>query len=284
MTRIDETAYAKINLDLRICHRRPDGYHNLDSIVVFANVGDKLTFTPADDLTLTVDGPFGLDLSSDDDNLVIRAAKALAHLAGREARARIRLEKHLPIAAGIGGGSADAAATLRGLIRLWKLPVTTSDLLPLATSLGADVPVCLKSTAARMQGIGDVLTSLSPPTSLPLVLINAGKAISTPDVFRALGEHSGLRSSKLDDVTRQGFRDHLQSSVNDLESAAIQIEPIIRSVLDVISAEPGCFFARMSGSGATCFGVFDTPGFRDAAVSTLKGRYPSWWVIGVDVR
>lgn len=284
MTRIDETAYAKINLDLRICRRRPDGYHDLDSIVTFANVGDSLTFTADDDLVLTVDGPFAGALSCDNDNLVIRAAKALADLAGRPAVAHIRLEKHLPVAAGVGGGSADAAATLRGLSRLWELPVTTSDLLPLATSIGADVPVCLKSTATRMQGIGDVLTSISPPASLPLVLINAKKAMSTPDVFRALRTMSGGRSSTLDEATRQGFQDYLQSSVNDLEPAAIQIEPMIGSVLDVLNAEPGCVFARMSGSGATCFGVFDDPNSRDRAVSKLRGRHADWWVVGANTR
>jgi 4-diphosphocytidyl-2-C-methyl-D-erythritol kinase len=284
MMRIHETAFAKINLDLRVCGRRADGYHDLDSVVVFADVGDGLTFAPAERLVMTIDGPFGNGLSSGDDNLVHRAAKALAQMAGREALAHIHLRKRLPIAAGIGGGSADAAATLRGLTRLWQLPFNPSDLLSLATRLGADVPVCLGSTAARMQGIGDVLTSISSPAGFPLLLINPRRAIPTPDVFRALGTISGARTSGLDGATRQGFRDHLQSSVNDLEPAAMQIEPVIGKVLDALRAEPGCVFARMSGSGPTCFGIFDGPGSRDSAVSRLELANPGWWVVGTDIR
>jgi len=152
MSRIHETAFAKINLDLRVCHRRADGYHDMDSLVVFADVGDHLTFEPADGCHLTIEGPFKDDLSNGEDNLVMRAAKALAEMTDRAPDARITLDKHLPIASGIGGGSADAAATLRGLTRLWNLPLGQADLVPLARALGADVPVCLGSTAARMQG------------------------------------------------------------------------------------------------------------------------------------
>ncbi len=284
MTRIDETAFAKINLDLRVCARRADGYHDLDSIVVFADIGDSLSFTPADELALSIDGPFGNRLSCEDDNLVLLAAKALAQMAGREALAHIHLEKRLPVAAGIGGGSADAAATLRGLTRLWELPFGVSDLRPLAKTLGADVSVCLESTTVRMRGIGDVLTPISSPADLPLLLVNPGRAVSTPDVFRALGTISGVRTSGPDDVTGRRFRDHLQSSVNDLEPAAVRIEPIIETTLDAIRDEPGCVFARMSGSGATCFGVFDDPGLRDRALSNLQIGHAGWWINSADIR
>jgi 4-diphosphocytidyl-2-C-methyl-D-erythritol kinase len=284
MRRIDETALAKINLDLRICGRREDGYHDLDSIVVFADIGDDLVFSPADELTLTIDGPFGGKLSNDDDNLVLLAARALAQKAGREALAHIHLDKRLPVAAGIGGGSADAAATLRGLTRLWGLPFSMSDLHPLAKALGADVPVCLGSSAARMQGVGEILTPISSKARLPLLLVNPGKAVPTPDVFRALETISGVRTSSLNDTTEQSFRDHLQSSVNDLEPAAIQIEPVIKTSLDAIRDEPGCVFARMSGSGPTCFGVFGDPSSRDRALSRLAVSRPGWWIVGADIR
>jgi 4-diphosphocytidyl-2-C-methyl-D-erythritol kinase len=284
MTRIDETAFAKINIDLRICGRRTDGYHDLDSLVVFADFGDELSFSPADELTLTIDGPFANELSNDDDNLVRRAARALARRAGREPLAHIHLEKHLPVAAGIGGGSADAAATLRGLARLWELPLSHSDLHPLARMLGADVPVCLGSSAVRMQGIGDMLTPLSFKAGLPLLLVNPGQAVPTADVFRALESISGARTSSLDDTPGQDLRDYLRYSVNDLEPAAIRIEPIIENVLDALRAEPGCDFARMSGSGATCFGVFDEPASRDQALARLSARHAGWWVTATDIQ
>ena len=277
-------AFAKINLDLRVCGRRADGYHELDSIVVFANIGDSLSFSPADQLTLTIDGPFGNELSCRDDNLVLLAARALAEMADREALAHIHLEKRLPIAAGIGGGSADAAATLRGLTRLWNLPFDASDLHALATKLGADVPVCLRSQTTRMQGIGDILTPVSSKANLPLVLVNPGRPVATSNVFQALETISGARTWSLDGTTGRDFRGHLEASVNDLEPAAVQIEPVIKMTLDAISIEPGCTFARMSGSGATCFGVFDNLGSRNLAVSRLKVSHPGWWVAGADVR
>ncbi|MEM7045219.1 MAG: 4-(cytidine 5'-diphospho)-2-C-methyl-D-erythritol kinase [Pseudomonadota bacterium] len=278
MTRVDETAFAKINLDLRVCGRRQDGYHDLDSLVVFADVGDRLSFEPADGLHLTIDGPFADGLSAGEDNLVVRAAKALAEMADCRAGAHIALEKRLPIAAGLGGGSADAAATLRGLVRLWGLPLSLADLAPLARRLGADVLVCLGSTASRMQGIGDRLTSLPGLPGLPLVLVNPGPAVATPDVFRALETCSGPSTSRSIDDEQDLLR-HLASSVNDLEEPAIRIAPEIGTILDILRKQPGCKLARMSGSGATCFGLFSDIAMRDRATEALRADHAGWWVV-----
>lgn len=284
MALIEETAFAKINLDLRVCRRRVDGYHDLDSVVAFAEAGDRLTFERADTLALFIKGPFEEALPNDDDNLVVRAAKALSGLAGREADVRITLDKRLPIASGLGGGSADAAATLRGLTRLWDLPFRPADLVSLARSLGADVPVCLGSTAVRMEGIGDRLTSISLPIPPPVVLVNPGQALSTPDVFRGLHVHSGARDPAPSCETERGFRAHLEDSVNDLEAPAIQIAPVIGEVLAAMRGQSGCTLARMSGSGATCFGLFDSIAERDRAVSALCASRPGWWVVGTEIR
>lgn len=284
MAKIDETAFAKINLDLRICRRRADGYHDLDSIVVFAGIGDHLSFEPADSLSLTINGPFGSDLPADDGNLVIRAAKAIAEMAGQKANVRISLEKRLPVAAGLGGGSADAAATLRGLTRFWNLSLGLDALFPLARRLGADVPVCLGSKAARMQDIGDRLTSITLPTTLSLILVNPRHALSTAAVFSELQTISGARDQDSLGKTDQHFRTSIMESLNDLEPAALRIAPVISDVLGAIRSEPGCTLARMSGSGATCFGLFDDQTSRDQAAPKLKSRYPSWWVVGTDTR
>lgn len=285
MSRIHETAFAKINLDLRVCHRRADGYHDMDSLVVFADVGDHLTFEPADGCHLTIEGPFKDDLSNGEDNLVMRAAKALADMTDRAPDARITLDKHLPIASGIGGGSADAAATLRGLTRLWNLPLGQADLVPLARTLGADVPVCLGSTAARMQGIGDRLTSMTLPLAdLPIILVNPGKAVSTPEVFRALDVFSGNRSVVSFDRIGEEFPTHLEGSVNDLETPAIRIEPEIDVVLKELRRHPGVVLARMSGSGATCFALFDDRAARDRASIEVSADYPNWWVQGTGIK
>lgn len=285
MARIDETAFAKINIDLRICGRRADGYHDLDSLVAFAEAGDRLFFEPADELILAIDGPFGDALSDDDGNLVVRAAKALAEMAGREAHVRISLDKVLPIASGLGGGSADAAAALRGLTKLWKLPFGLTDLVPLARGLGADVPICLGSTTARMEGIGDRLTPLSiPMLPCPLILSNPGQAVATPDVFRGVSLFSGARDPMSTGAWRRDVSGHLAGSFNDLEAPAIAIAPIIGSVLDALHSLPGCRLARMSGSGATCFGLFDDVAAQDLALNRLRASHGDWWIVGTTLR
>lgn len=284
MALIEETAFAKINLDLRVCGRRADGYHDLDSIVVFANMGDRLTFVPADGFAFSIEGPFAKALSIDDDNLVVRTVNALADLVNQSAKVRITLEKRLPIASGLGGGSADAAATLRGLTRLWNLSLGHADLMPLARGLGADVPVCLGSSTVRMEGIGDRLTPISLPVRLPVVLVNPGLAVSTPDVFRRLRTHSGTRDPASFDVTEAEFRTRLEESVNDLEAPAIGMTPVIGKVLEAMRDQSGCALARMSGSGATCFALIHSIAERDRAVRALSEAHPDWWVVGTDIR
>jgi len=276
---IAETAPAKVNLFLHVLGRRPDGYHLLDSLAVFPAVGDTLRAAPAEALSLALEGPFGGALRAVPDNLVLRAARGLAELAGVRGGARLTLVKTLPVASGIGGGSADAAAALRLLGRLWGVAPAAEALRALALRLGADVPVCLTGRPARMGGVGDML---SPAPDLPacgLVLVNPGVAVSTPDVFRArsgrFSAPAALPSGWLDAVAMA--RD-LAALGNDLEPPAVTLCPVIGTVLAALRAAPGCLLARMSGSGATCFGLFADA---VAAAAAAEGvRRPGWWVWG----
>ena len=260
---LTEPAPAKVNLFLHVVGRRPDGYHLLDSLAVFPGPGDVLHAAAADELTLEVTGPFAAGLAGDGDNLVLRAARALAP-PGRGAR--LRLEKNLPVASGIGGGSADAAAALRILSRLWNI---TADLHALAVELGADVPACLRSAPVRMGGIGDVL---SPAPELPpctVLLVNPLVGVSTPEVFRRrTGGFRAPAALPASWSTTSSLRDGLAGTTNDLEMAATEIAPEIGHVLAWLKENPACLLARMSGSGATCFGLFDGPAPRPP---------PTWW-------
>jgi 4-diphosphocytidyl-2-C-methyl-D-erythritol kinase len=271
-----EAAPAKINLYLHVTGRRPDGYHLLDSLVVFAAAGDHLAAAPAEDLSLAIDGPFGGTLAAEPDNLVLRAARALAGQAGIPARAALRLTKNLPVASGIGGGSADAAAALRLLASLWQVPGASPDL---ALRLGADVPVCLASRPARMQGVGEVLSAAPMLPDFGLVLVNPGVAVATPAVFRA--RQVGFRPPA--DLPAAWFDAAAMAAglaclANDLEAPAIALAPVIGEVLNALAALPGARLARMSGSGATCFALFD-----DVPAATVAARAvarPGWWVWG----
>ena len=272
-----EFAPAKVNLYLHVVGRRADGYHLLDSLAVFPPVGDWLTAQRASGLSLTVTGPFGAGLQAEPDNLVLRAARALAQAAGVAADAALKLEKQLPIASGIGGGSADAAATLRVLSRLWQIPAGRVDLATIGAHLGADVPVCIDATPTRMAGIGEIL---SPAPSLPqagLLLVNPGVAVATPAVFRARG---GPFSPPA--VLPAGWQDaralahDMAALTNDLQAPAEKLCPVITEVLVALAALPGARLARMSGSGATCFALFDSPEAAEAAASAL--RPTPWWV------
>lgn len=273
---IAEPAPAKINLFLHVTGRRADGYHLLDSLAVFTALGDRVTAEPAPDLSLHLEGPFGGALTAEPDNLVLRAARALAAEAGVPARVRLTLHKNLPVASGIGGGSADAAAAFRALCRLWKISPDQATLHRLALALGADVPVCLASVPARMGGIGG---DLSPAPRLPacgIVLVNPGVAVATPDVFRArrgrFSPMAALPSVWTDAAT---MASDLGRLTNDLAEPAIGLQPVIAETLTALEHLPGCLLARMSGSGATCFGLFATP---DAAGQAAAGITPaSWW-------
>lgn len=270
-------APAKLNLFLRVTGRRPDGYHLLDSLVAFAACGDVLHAEAATDLSLTIDGPFAAGLAADADNLVLRAATALAAEAGVPAHARLRLEKHLPVASGIGGGSADAAATLRLLSRLWRIAPDATALDRLALRLGADVPACLGSRPVRMGGVGE---QLEPAPALPpcfVLLVNPGVAVATAAVFRT---RSGAFSAPA--RLPEGWSDaaamaaDLATLGNDLEGPARSLCPAIGDVLASIAVQPGCLLAQMSGSGATCFGLFaDLAAARHAAGATARA---GWWV------
>ena len=276
---LSEHAPAKINLFLHVTGKRADGYHLLDSLVVFAGVGDRLHADPADTLSLRVTGPFAAGLDGEADNLVLRAARGLADVAGIAPHAALVLEKNLPVASGIGGGSADAAAALRLLSRLWGVDLAPAILRRLAERLGADVPVCLAGKPTRMSGVGE---QLDPAPVLPdygLVLVNPGVALSTADVF---GARKGAFSAPahLPDAWRDPatMADGLRDATNDLQTPAIALQPAIGKVLAALNARPDCLLARMSGSGATCFGLFPDPdrAAREAAFLACEG----WWTWG----
>jgi 4-diphosphocytidyl-2-C-methyl-D-erythritol kinase len=275
---LSEFAPAKVNLHLHVVGRRPDGYHLLDSLVVFAGIGDRLTVSPANELSLSVTGPFAAGLDGEPDNLVVRAARALAEAVGIRATGRLILEKNLPVASGIGGGSADAAAALRLLCRFWGLQPGASG--KLAAGLGADVPVCLDGRPALMSGIGEVLAPAPALPELGIVLVNPGVAVSTPEVFRArLGPFSNPACFESDAwPDADSLVAALDATHNDLEAPARSLAPAVGDALNALAANPGCLLARMSGSGATCFGLFPTPAAASAAARAL-GR-DGWWVWG----
>ena len=271
-----EFAPAKVNLYLHVTGRRADGYHLLDSLAVFPPVGDTLSATLAPELSLRLEGRFGAGLASEPDNLVLRAARALAAAAGITTGAKLVLTKELPIASGIGGGSADAAASLRLLSRLWGLDV---DLHAIATRLGADVPVCLANVPTRMAGIGEILTPAPDLPQAGILLANPGIAVATPAVFKARTSPYSPPATvpAAWDSTAALVRD-LAALGNDLEAPAIALAPEIADVLAALQALPGARLARMSGSGATCFALFDAPAAADAAARAMMPT--KWWVWG----
>ncbi len=275
---VERAAPAKINLYLHVTGRRSDGYHLLDSLIAFAAVHDDVAVARADDLSLAIEGPFAAALAGEDDNLVLRAARALAGAAGVEPRARITLVKRLPVAGGIGGGSADAAAALHALAALWGVPEDLP-IAPIALALGADVPMCLDGRAAFAGGIGEELTPVPalPPT--PLLLINPGAPLSTPRVFAARqGAFSGPGRFTEAPATAAELAAMLSSRRNDLEPPARALAPAVGAALNALAAAPGCLLARMSGSGATCFALFADEAACAAAARAIAVDHPDWWV------
>jgi 4-diphosphocytidyl-2-C-methyl-D-erythritol kinase len=269
---ITERAFAKINLFLHVGARRGDGFHPLQSLAVFTDMGDTLAIAPAPELSLTIDGPFAKGLDGEGDNLVLRAGRAL----GAEGAA-LQLTKNLPVASGIGGGSADAAAALRGLKQLWGRDVA---LQAIAAALGSDIPVCIDSVPSFMEGRGEILR---PAVSLPriaMLLVNPGVAVSTRDVFAGLVTRTGVEMT----LPSGRFRDtadllrFLETTRNDLEAPARIIQPVIGESLIAMAALPGALFTRMSGSGATCFGIFADDDCCHRAAGILKKARPRWWV------
>jgi 4-diphosphocytidyl-2-C-methyl-D-erythritol kinase len=274
-----EKAPAKVNLTLRVLGRRADGYHDIESLVAFASVGDALTFTPGGALALTVGGPTAAAAGDVADNLVLKAAHALADQVKDLKLGRFTLSKRLPVAAGLGGGSADAAAALRLLARANGLAPDDPRLMQAARAIGADVPVCLDPRARLMRGIGDIL---SDPLDLPrlfVLLVNPGIAVVTRDVFAALTvPPAGQTAQECPAAGAAALLAEIANGRNDLEGPAIELEPVIADVLAVLRKLPGCQVARMSGSGATCFGLFDSTRATTAAARTLRAGYPAWWV------
>ncbi len=261
-------APAKVNLYLHVTGKRDDGYHLLDSLAVFPNVGDMLRVAQAGALTLDISGPCGAGLAGEADNLVLRAARLLAPGRG----AALFLEKNLPVASGIGGGSADAAAALRLLSAFWGV---TADLPALALQLGADVPVCLASRPARMQGIGEILAPAPRLPDFGMVLVNPGVAVPTQAVFKARqGAFTPPPALPEAWASVDAMVADLGNCTNSLQDAAIGIAPVIGEALAALAALPGARLARMSGSGATCFAIFNTPAQAATAAALLPGE---WW-------
>jgi 4-diphosphocytidyl-2-C-methyl-D-erythritol kinase len=273
-----EKAPAKINLTLRVLGRRADGYHELESLVAFAGVGDALTFAPGGALTLAVSGPTAQAAGDNADNLVLKAARALAERIAGLTLGSFALSKRLPVAAGLGGGSADAAAALRLLARANGVALDDPRLMQAAQATGSDVPVCLDPKPRLMRGVGDVLSAQLDLPRLFAVLVNPGVAVSTRDVFAALTLPPAGQAAQSDAPAGAALPDEIAKGHNDLEEPAIELEPVIAEVLAVLRKLPGCRLARMSGSGATCFALFDTTAAANAGARSLRVGYPAWWV------
>ena len=276
---ITEFAHAKINLCLHVTGQRSDGYHLLDSLVVFAGIGDGLRATPAAELRLTIDGPFAAEVPAGADNLVLRAAKLVA-----DQGVALHLTKRLPPASGIGGGSADAAAAIRVVLRLQamagRLAAMTPDVAQQIAALGADVPVCLASHPARMRGIGEQLDWLPPLPELHVVLANPRVEVATPAMFKALAQKDNppLPETLPHWESPAALADWLRATRNDLQAPAMAAQPVIGAVLAALEALPEALLARMSGSGATCFALFAKEDQALDAAETLRAAHPGWWV------
>ena len=279
---------AKVNLTLRVIGRRVDGYHDLDSVVAFADCADRLTLDPGPDLKLATTGPLAQACGETSDNLVLKAARLLAERVPGLQLGAFGLDKVLPVAAGIGGGSADAAAALRLLARLNGLSLDDRRLREAALLTGADVPVCLASQACDMTGVGENLMPLSLP-KLPCVMINPRVPVATKDVFAALGLRNGELLVGATDVIEAAAWPEEGASIgdwiealslvsNDLEAPAIRVQPAISGVLSALRASAGVLLARMSGSGATCFAIYARAADAQAAARTIGVDHPAWWI------
>ena len=270
-------APSKVNLYLHVTGRRADGYHLLDSLVVFTALSDELELSLADGMSLSVRGAFAENTGPPEDNLVLRAARALAGAAKVDMGMAAVLTKNIPAAAGLGGGSADAAAALRGLMRLWDIPPDAVDLPAIALELGADMPVCLAARPSFVGGVGEKIEAAPALPAAGLLLVNPGVALATPSVFT--GRRGGfLPPGRFDEspASAVALAAMLRERENDLTGAAISLAPVISNVLDALESVPGCHLARMTGSGATCFGLFDD----ESAAASAAGEImrDGWWV------
>jgi 4-diphosphocytidyl-2-C-methyl-D-erythritol kinase len=276
---VAERAPAKINLFLHVGDRRSDGYHALQSLVAFTKAGDELRLEPADDVHLTIAGPFARGLSAGDETLRGRAARALQSCTGLERGAAISLTKNLPVASGIGGGSSDCAATLRGLAKLWGAKITNEELCETGATLGSDVPVCIAVRPQFMEGRGEQVTALSSLPEMPIVLVNPGTGVPTSKVFAAIKQRRGVDLPL--PPAFHGPSDlvaYLRDTANDLEAPAREVAPEIGEVLNRIAGR-GALLTRMSGSGATCFGLFESQESANMAAAEIAVQRPNWWVV-----
>ena len=288
MPALGENGRAKVNLTLRVVGRRVDGYHDLESMVAFADCADRLSLTPGPKLSLTTSGPLARDCGETSDNLVFKAAQLLGERVPDLKLGDFTLDKMLPVAAGIGGGSADAAAALRLLAHLNGLALDDQRLLEVALLTGADVPVCLCSRACDMTGVGETLLPLSLPI-MPCVMVNPCVPVATKDVFTALGLRNGELLVGATDVFRgtdwpeagasvEDWVEVLAESANDLEAPAMRIQPVIGNVIAALNATNGAWLARMSGSGATCFAIYENTADAGRAAEKIRRDHPGWWV------
>ena len=288
MPALTDDGRAKVNLTLRVVGRRIDGYHDLESVVAFADCADRLSLTPGSKLALKATGPRAGDCGETSDNLVFKAAQLLGERVPDLRLGEFVLDKVLPVAAGIGGGSADAAAALRLLAQVNGLAIDDSRLIEVAKLTGADVPVCLASRACVMTGVGETLLPLSLP-KLPCVMVNPRIPVATKDVFKAMGLRNGELLVGASDVMRaaawpehgasvEDWVEALAAGSNDLEAPAIRIQPVIGEVLSALSATNGAWLARMSGSGATCFAIFENTAEAQRAAQKIQLDHPQWWV------
>jgi len=285
---LSEQGRAKVNLSLRVIGRRVDGYHDLESVVAFADCADRLTLAPGPELSLKTMGPLAQACGDASDNLVLKAAMLLAARVPDLKVGAFTLDKVLPVAAGIGGGSADAAAALRLLARVNDLTLDDPRLIEVALQTGADVPVCLASRACDMTGVGETLLPLNLP-KIPCVLVNPCVPVATKDVFAALGLRNGELLVGATDVLRgtdwpedgssvEDWVEALAASSNDLEEPATRIQPVIGEVIAALSATNGAWLVRMSGSGATCFSIYENTADAGRAAEKIRFDHPGWWV------
>lgn len=280
-------APAKINLFLHITGKRDDNYSLLESLVVFTEYGDEILVTEADGLRLEISGIFGHELSKTklEDNLVIKAALALQHFSGKSPGANIKLVKNLPIASGIGGGSSDAAATLHALIELWKIDISSEELARIAIKLGSDIPVCLYGKPALMSGIGEEIKEVSLKENPYIVLINPNTHIATADIFKdfwkmqpTLSEACGTIEFSITEIADE------KKYSNYLQSSAIARLPVIEEIIKTLNFDPNCLVARMSGSGATCFGLYNDKASSENARKKLQELYPQSWCVNTVIK
>lgn len=268
-------ARAKVNLWLNVVGRRADGYHLLHSLIAFTDLADRLEVGPSDGLSLALEGPEAAAIAGEADNLVLKAARLLAGRAGVAPRASLRLAKHIPVAAGLGGGSADAAAALLALVDLWRVAMPAEELFDIAAALGADVPMCLAGQPALASGVGEVLRPAPPLPACAILLANSRTPLATPEVFAARrGAFSVATPAPSAWPDLHTFAADLAARGNDLTAAAISLQPAIADVLEVLRRGDGARYAAMSGSGATCFALYDTV---EAARRAAVHLPAAWW-------